>query len=343
MIKHRPTHLLLAALAQLVALGAAPAQSPPPYAVSGQVYDTSGNPIRAVRVCAYPEELAPGKIFPCVMTGAGGRYLLRLNGAGRYRLITDKLQDGYWPQHLPFFRDPEGGVPEVTIGDGHPQQQVRITLAPKNGVLAGRGVDATTGLPLDDVLISLCHAANPQICFSTHAKGGTGQFRVPAPHVPFTLELTADGFEPWYGPDGGGPGAAMRVASGATLELNVQLTRQADAAARALSEAEKQAGVHLPAPVQLAPADGVIFDRYPRRTRLEWAPVAGAASYGVEVDFCQGGRGRRGRMRQPAAAGRAGQRPDERPRPDGLRVHVRRGAARSVARLGGGWGGARGV
>ena len=33
------------------------------------------------------------------------------------------------------------------------------------------------------------------------------------------------------------------------------------------------------------------FDYYPRHTRLEWAPVEGAASYSVGVDFCNGRRG----------------------------------------------------
>jgi hypothetical protein len=40
----------------------------------------------------------------------------------------------------------------------------------------------------------------------------------------------------------------------------------------------------LPAPVQTAPAHGSVFSHFPRTTTLTWAPVAGAASYIVEVD-----------------------------------------------------------
>lgn len=40
----------------------------------------------------------------------------------------------------------------------------------------------------------------------------------------------------------------------------------------------------LSAPVQLSPADGSVFSHYPRSTTLEWSPVAGAATYTVEID-----------------------------------------------------------
>ena len=47
--------------------------------------------------------------------------------------------------------------------------------------------------------------------------------------------------------------------------------------------------MHLPAPVQLSPAEGAVFDHYPRVTKLSWSPVEGAVSYAVEVDSCAGG------------------------------------------------------
>lgn len=49
----------------------------------------------------------------------------------------------------------------------------------------------------------------------------------------------------------------------------------------------------LPPPVQLGPANGTSFDRYPRTTTLTWRPLEGAASYTVEIDCygcCQSGR-----------------------------------------------------
>jgi eukaryotic-like serine/threonine-protein kinase len=43
----------------------------------------------------------------------------------------------------------------------------------------------------------------------------------------------------------------------------------------------------LPAPHQLTPPNGAIFSNYPRTTTLTWSPVAGAASYTVELDCFQ--------------------------------------------------------
>jgi hypothetical protein len=44
------------------------------------------------------------------------------------------------------------------------------------------------------------------------------------------------------------------------------------------------------APRQLAPTDGSVFDHFPRKTTLRWAPVAGAAKYKVEIEYLSGGK-----------------------------------------------------
>jgi hypothetical protein len=44
----------------------------------------------------------------------------------------------------------------------------------------------------------------------------------------------------------------------------------------------------LATPQQLAPSDGSAFTHYPRDLDLRWSPVAGAASYTVEVQFLNG-------------------------------------------------------
>lgn len=45
-------------------------------------------------------------------------------------------------------------------------------------------------------------------------------------------------------------------------------------------------GGGMPAPAQLAPADGSVFGHYPRVTTLVWGPVEGAASYRIESQYC---------------------------------------------------------
>ncbi len=40
-------------------------------------------------------------------------------------------------------------------------------------------------------------------------------------------------------------------------------------------------------PVLLSPADGAVFDIYPRTTVYEWQAVPGATSYRIEIQYCQ--------------------------------------------------------
>jgi len=40
----------------------------------------------------------------------------------------------------------------------------------------------------------------------------------------------------------------------------------------------------LPAPERISPANGTVFDNFPRKTTLKWTEVPGAASYTVELD-----------------------------------------------------------
>lgn len=48
--------------------------------------------------------------------------------------------------------------------------------------------------------------------------------------------------------------------------------------------------VSLPAPRLVSPADGAIFDIYPRRTTCQWEPSARAVSYVLEMDYSYNGR-----------------------------------------------------
>lgn len=45
-------------------------------------------------------------------------------------------------------------------------------------------------------------------------------------------------------------------------------------------------GQPLPSPMLLSPADGSVFGHYPRTTTLTWGPVEGAASYLLEIEYC---------------------------------------------------------
>lgn len=278
----------------LLSAALASASAPPAYVIRGRVSDGRGAAACGARVCALAEDFdpqKPGVFIPCALSDKEGQFAMGVPRPGRYTLVYDLHANGYESTYVPFFRSPSFPAPEVSLDEGHATASVNITLMPKNGRLVGRGLDASTGLPVDNLEFVMCHAGAPEVCWRRSARSAEGEFNVPAAHVPFTVRVRAEGFEDWLGPDGGEVGAPLEVAPDTRRELNVRLRRSAAAAGRELSEAEKREGVHLPAPAQTAPAEGAVFDHYPRRTRLEWAPVEGAVSYAVEVDFCSGWRG----------------------------------------------------
>jgi hypothetical protein len=278
-------HLLLGAA---VFAQSPAAQSQARYTISGQVQDGYGHTVAGARVCAPATDWAPGqgRGFPCEWTNAQGQFSIKLAGPGRYRIISDKEDEGRMPQTLLFYRDPTLPAPEVTVDEQSPFASVPVTLSPKNGALAVKVADAKTRLAVEDFHVLMCRTDMANACFGSSGKNAEGRLKVFASHAPFTLKITARGYEDWYGLNGEAK-APISIASGQVMQAEIYLRRRDDTFNTPLSEAEKQPGVNLPAPAQLSPADGAVFDFFPRKTKLEWAAVEGAVAYGVEVDFCR--------------------------------------------------------
>jgi hypothetical protein len=78
-----------------------------------------------------------------------------------------------------------------------------------------------------------------------------------------------------------GPGSLL-TPTGTTADFAVYMKRKNPAPSVPTKGDEKR----LPAPLQISPADNAVLDVFPRITKLEWAPVGGAVSYGVEVEAC---------------------------------------------------------
>lgn len=294
MFKPVAAGLLLAALATFAAQSA--------YVIKGQVLDERGEAVRGVHVCAFSEGFdvkKPNSFFPCGWSDARGEFTIVARGPGKYTLHYDDEENGRFSSLLPFYRHPAWQAPEVSLDGAQPTASITVTMLTKNALLVGRGVDASTGQPIDKLEVILCHADAPNVCWQKHARSAEGKFQISAAYVPFTVRVRAEGYEDWLGPEGGEGAAPLSIAPGATRELSARLKRSGASEGRALSEAEKRPGVNLPAPAQTAPAEGAVFNYYPRRTTLEWSPVEGAVSYSVEIDFCSGRRRGPGECEDP--------------------------------------------
>jgi len=283
------TSLLVVATLQPMVL--AQVQTPISYLITGEVRDPQGKIACGVVVCAVPIVFNPTKqpeAQPCAASDRDGRFAIKLSRAGGYNLFYSGPDRQYLPQVNPFFRNPAIPIPQVSLSDSNIHATATVFMSPKNGRLTGKIFDAQTGLPVEGADFSMCHADNPRVCWHKGALADTGEFDVPAPHVPFTLRIKKARFYDWIGLSGAEGNTPITVPGGTKLELTPYLKRLPDAMSSAISESEKRTGVNLPAPVQLHPLENEVFDIYPRLTRLEWEAVEGAVSYSVEVDYCFG-------------------------------------------------------
>jgi 5-hydroxyisourate hydrolase-like protein (transthyretin family) len=265
------------------------AQFKPVFTISGEVRDEFGHLAPNIDVCASPQTTKYPRTSFCGQTDKNGRFTLRLAKPGTYELGAHKTSDGYMSQNRSFYKHASIPITELTLTEVNRDAAVSLSLGPKSGAISGKVVDIKTGLPVENVLITMCHADNPKDCYSTSAKNTEGIFKVFGSAVPFTLKIAAEGYEDWLGLSGSDTSAkGISLGSGTTIHLGVELRRRPDTKDAPLSEAEKQAGTHLPAPAQMFPADEAVFNHYPRTTRLNWSEIEGAASYVVEVDLCRG-------------------------------------------------------
>jgi hypothetical protein len=262
-------------------------QTPQDYVISGLVLDEFGMPIMDVRMCAFPDDYDAVRQQPCSRSKADGQFAIPVGRPAAFTIYAEKIDAGYAAER-PFYQHPNSLVPRVILSEARRTASLTFRLPPKNGQLIGKAVDARTGRPIENLRFFMCQRSNPRACWSTSAKNAQGEFRLLAAHVPFTLRLFAEGYKPWFGINGGDVNESVYIPSDARVQVLFRLQRLNGLEESALSEPEKQLGVNLPAPVQIAPGDGVELNYYPRKTKLEWEPVVGAVFYRVEIDYCDG-------------------------------------------------------
>ena len=258
------------------------------YKITGTVFDESNQGVDKVRVCALPVDYRQFPQMPCGVSDSNGRFVIPAGRPSTYRILPEKSAAGYQWQQQEFYRNPALASLDVTLTETNPSAIISVPLGQKNGALTGRIIDETTGLAVESARFAMCHVSNPRICYSNFIKSREGAFVVLTPHVPFTLKIIAEEYEDWWAPNGVGKNNALSIPPGAKIDLSCMLRRKPGAAARPISEAEKQPLTNLPAPAQISPADRIELRYYPRHTKLEWQPVEGAAYYLVEIDFCDG-------------------------------------------------------
>jgi hypothetical protein len=264
-----------------------------PYTITGDLRDEGGHPFAGATVCAIPMDGTVVRVRDkiCTESDARGQFAISLMQAGKYQVSGEKMSDGYMPAYIPFYRDPNIPIPEVVVADENRNASLSLALS-KSGLIIGKVIDEASDTPVQDFVVWVYQARTANAHTHEVVKGSSsGRFRILAPPVPFKLRVVSEGYEDWV--MGGGvlvsaPGArkapgSLLVRTGSTADFAVYLKKK-----NAASLVPTRAGdeKRLPAPVQLRPQDNEVFDYFPRNTKLLWNPVAGAVSYGVEVESC---------------------------------------------------------
>jgi hypothetical protein len=286
-----PSALILICLPFLITITA---RLPSPYTITGDLHDDGGQLFPGATVCALQTN---GKVVNvrdrvCAESDAQGKFVINLASSGRYQVVAEKMSEGYMPPYLPFYKDPNAPILEVMVSGENPNPSVSVKLGPKSGLISGKVIDEATDSPLHDFVVWTWQARDVNARTHEVVKGSPlGRFRILASPVPFRMRVVSEGYEDWVMGGGvltslagsrKGPGSLL-VRTGGNAEFAVYLKRKNPSP---IDPAKAGDEGRLPAPTQLAPQDNQVFDVFPRNTKLEWSPVAGAVSYAVEIEAC---------------------------------------------------------
>ncbi len=168
-----------------------------------------------------------GKV-PMTYTDERGVFEFKRLAPGTYKISVSKKEDGYPPTDFPFYAVGYPAVPEVSVAAGQTVSDVVVHLGPKAARLTGRVVDAATHrlIPGRGVRIMLRRVDDPDNTYVT-APDAAGKIDILAPPMPFTVEVSASGYETWrYGREGSGGGAdSLQMKPAESRELKVSLRR----------------------------------------------------------------------------------------------------------------------
>jgi len=262
-----------------------------PFTISGELRDDSGQLFAGGNVCAL-QPVSRGlnvRDRVCAESDAQGKFVINITQAGTYQIVADKMSGGYMPTYSLFYKDPKAVTPEVILTPENPAANVSVKLEPQSGLITGKVIDEETDRPVGNFAVWTWQARDHSARTHLDVHGQSGRFRIYAPTVPFQMRVVADGYEDWVMGGGvlvslagarKGPGSLL-VRTGGNAEFAVYLKKK-----NPTPVDPALADKRLPAPIQLSPADKQVFDTFPRNTRLVWNPVAGAVSYGLEVESC---------------------------------------------------------
>jgi hypothetical protein len=195
--------------------------------ISGKVINVKGEPISDARVSAQRVGVIAMQ-WPSTETNGDGEFTLNDLAPGTYRLHAGKEDDGYAPTYSVFRSDDIAFAPHVSVTENQAVLNIVIQLGSKGGWLTGRVVSALTSQAITDAQITVRRVDDPTKFFSTGLNNKTkrgGSFKILVPTAPFTVEVTALGYDSWrYMEIGSARGAdSITMAPEETRRLTIRM------------------------------------------------------------------------------------------------------------------------
>ena len=187
--------------------------------IKGSVADANGNLVPGATVFAVPQDISFDNIAPGSITadGAGGFDFRGGLALGTYKVYAKKESGGYPDPSDNFYADPNLEPPTIELTKDHPATTTTVTLANRAAVLAGRVVDANSGVPLKAKLVFMDEDGN------SHSLMVTGKYRTLIP-AGKDVTLMVMVMSPDYGSQT--PAPPLRLASGQEMDMDIPLSKR---------------------------------------------------------------------------------------------------------------------
>ena len=165
--------------------------------IEGTVVDDNGQSISGAIVYAAKTGFLKG-IIPHALTDKLGKFTFKTLPPGIYNLNAKKDEDGYPDSDSAFHHGrPPANLP-VTVNENQVTQNVIFKIGIKMGFLALHVVNATTKESITSSKVTLRRLDNSEFLYMTGPYDGDGAIKkIPVPSSPFTVEISAPGYEIW--------------------------------------------------------------------------------------------------------------------------------------------------
>ncbi len=185
--------------------------------IKGSVTDANGNLVPGATVYAVPQDISFEAPRSITANGVGGFDFRDGFGLGTYKLYAKKESGGYPDPSDNFYADPKLAPSTIELTKDHPSSTITVTLANRAAVLAGRVVDANSGVPLKAKLVFMDSEGN------SHLLMVTGKYRTLIP-AGKDVTLMVMVMSPDYGSQT--PVPPFRLASGQEMDMDIPLSKR---------------------------------------------------------------------------------------------------------------------